>query len=134
MTRLTIIRGLPGSGKSTLAKQLIGDHFEADMFFVEDGVYKYDGLKIAEAHYWCLVQTKLSLESGRSAIVSNTFTRIKELRPYIRLAREMGLPRPSIITCQNKFGSIHGVPENVMYNMRERFTFDIEPLMEEYGY
>ena len=40
---MTLIRGLPGSGKSTLAKKLAsvddGEHFEADMFFID---FHYD--------------------------------------------------------------------------------------------
>lgn len=45
--KLYIIRGAPGSGKSTKAKALIAEnldllHFEADMFFEQDGPYKFN--------------------------------------------------------------------------------------------
>lgn len=138
MTSLTIIRGLPGSGKSTLAKAMKSangaGHYEADMYFVHNGVYEYDGMKIGQAHEWCLYETKYCLMHGHPAIVSNTFTRLKELRPYFELAQELNLPCPQVIICQNSFGSVHGVPESVMENMRNRFAFDISPLMKEFGY
>ena len=52
---LYIIRGIPGSGKSTLAKKLVGDdnYFEADMYFLQDGIYEFDITKIKDAHDWC---------------------------------------------------------------------------------
>jgi energy-coupling factor transporter ATP-binding protein EcfA2 len=43
MKELLLLRGCSGSGKSTLAKSLGGVHYEADMFFVEDGEYRFDG-------------------------------------------------------------------------------------------
>ena len=43
MRNLYLLRGLPGSGKSTLARH-IGDAFvEADMFFLKNGKYEFDG-------------------------------------------------------------------------------------------
>ena len=52
---LVLIRGLPGSGKSTIAKELAVtgfEHFEADMFFPVDGVYRYEASRIRHAHTW----------------------------------------------------------------------------------
>ena len=46
MKELYLIRGLPGSGKSTLAKSIGGIHIEADQYFVESGVYKFDVLQL----------------------------------------------------------------------------------------
>ncbi len=52
---LYIVRGIPGSGKSTFAKTLGGQHYEADMFFIdENGVYNFDFTKIKDAHQWCI--------------------------------------------------------------------------------
>lgn len=125
---LILIRGLPGSGKSTLAKQLrsleIPDHWEADMFFVEDGKYEFNRMKIGEAHKWCQEQTRNSLVSGRSTIVSNTFTTKREIEPYLEIAKETGAT-VSVILCQNNYGSIHNVPEETMKRMKERFEYAI---------
>ena len=33
---LYIVRGISGSGKSTFAKTLGGQHYEADMFFINE--------------------------------------------------------------------------------------------------
>jgi Tfp pilus assembly pilus retraction ATPase PilT len=43
---LYLVRGIPGSGKSTFAKTLSGEYYEADMFFMVDGEYKFDVAKI----------------------------------------------------------------------------------------
>ena len=45
MKTLILLRGLPGSGKSTLAKWICNQWFEADMFFEQDGEYKFDASK-----------------------------------------------------------------------------------------
>ena len=51
---LYIVRGIPGSGKSTFAKTLGGQHYESDMFFInENGEYNFDVTKIKDAHQWC---------------------------------------------------------------------------------
>lgn len=136
---LTIIRGLPGSGKSTLAKELVfgkanSVFFEADQFFMKDGVYAWDPKFIAHAHTWCQNQVEESLFYKMDVIVSNTFTTTKEIRPYLEINRDLQLPRPNVILCQNKYKSVHGVPDEVLTKMAARFQFDIEPLMAEFGY
>lgn len=133
---LTIIRGVPGSGKSTLAKKimtsignLVTEHFEADMFFYKDGVYCYDGMQIGAAHQWCQERTDDALFYKFNVIVSNTFTTIKEMKPYFLIAKKYGII-PQIIHCQNEYGSIHGVPDEVMQKMRQRFSYDLAPLYD----
>ena len=132
---LTIIRGLPGAGKSTLAKILsrvsYAQHFEADQYFMQNGEYVYDGMKIGDAHAWCLNNARRGLESSHPVIVSNTFTKISELRPYFELAREMGLV-PDVITLHANRGSIHNVPKAVVDRMRARFVYNLDSLYEEY--
>lgn len=126
--KLIIVRGLPGSGKSTLAKLLLDsgtvDHlFETDQFFIKDGVYNFDGNKIVEAHEWCLEKTKKALMMEDAVVVCNTFTREKELRPYIDFCKSHKIPYASIIV-ENRHGnkSIHGVPEHTMQAMHNRFS------------
>lgn len=50
-SRLFLIRGVPGSGKTTYAKTLgITDHYEADIWFENNG--GYDPARIKLAHEW----------------------------------------------------------------------------------
>ena len=134
--KLILVRGLPGSGKSTIAKQLAESHsvwhLEADQYFMVDGKYKFDVYKLRQAHEWCQESTRLKLEGikmglGDTVVVSNTFTTIKELRPYFDIAREFGIV-PNVILAQGNFGSIHDVPEETMTRMRDRFVYDISEL------
>jgi predicted kinase len=129
MTKLILVRGIPGSGKSTVAKSLTGySHVEADMFWMEDGEYKFDATMLPQAHAWCLRRTRdLLADLGVDVVVSNTFTTVKELRPYFELAKELGI-KVQVITCQSQFGNIHGVPEDTLAKMKARFTYDISEL------
>lgn len=119
--QLFIIRGLPGSGKSTIAKQLHGfKHFEADMFFIKNGIYQYDGSKIKQAHEWCQAKVLGELESGNDVCVSNTFTRKYEMQPYIDMAARFGI-LPNVIIATGSFKNVHGVPFEVVEKMRHRW-------------
>lgn len=131
-----IIRGLPGSGKSTLAKNMMHlyqyntiVHAEADMYFYKDGVYQFDQSKLAQAHYWCYNTIADALEMKKHAIVSNTFTTQKELKPYFELARNHNIV-PTVLLCQTNRGSIHSVPDEAMEQMKNRFTTDLQPLFD----
>jgi hypothetical protein len=122
---MILVRGLPGSGKSTVARGLLNTpraaHFEADQYFMVGGVYEFDANKLHAAHSWCLRRTKEWLIGGTDhrAIVSNTFTTVKEL----------GIV-PSVIACQNQFGNVHNVPLETLDRMRARFQWDISTLFE----
>jgi predicted kinase len=129
MASMILVRGLPGSGKSTIAKNLIGfyQHIETDMFWMVDGEYKFDFTRLGEAHAWCLDKTRDMLVRGWSPVVSNTFTTIKELRPYFDLAKEFNIS-PQVITCQSSFKNVHNVPEETLAKMQARFAWDISEL------
>jgi predicted kinase len=134
MKSLTLIRGIPGSGKSTLAMKLadaaLGVHLEADQYFIDsNGDYKWNGHMLGIAHNQCWRKTDASLNSDQSVFVSNTFTTKKELRPYFELAKNHGIV-PVVITCNNNWGSIHGVPEETINMMKNRFEHNIEDLFE----
>jgi len=132
MSNMIIVRGIPGSGKSTLAKTLIGFymHVEADQFFVKDGIYEFDIDKIGEAHRWCQTRVCELLDAGFNVVVSNTFTTIKELRPYFEIAKERGIV-PQVVTCHAQYGNIHSVPEETLAKMKNRFVWDISELYRE---
>lgn len=123
---LYIIRGVPGTGKSTLAKKMMGWHSnmchkEADMYFERaSGEYLFDRTKLGEAHNWCQTTTKNLLNLGVKIIVSNTFTTYREMAPYVEYAKLNGIGL-TLITMTKEYGSIHGVPEETMIKMRERF-------------
>ena len=54
MNTLVLLRGLPGSGKSTAAKLFNkAPHFEADMYFMKNGNYKFDFNGLKDAHNSC---------------------------------------------------------------------------------
>jgi len=128
MKTLYIVRGVPGSGKSTFAKSLGGTHFEADMFFMKDGEYKFDMSKIKEAHNWCQDSVNTAMIMNNTAglnetiVVSNTFTQEWEMKPYFELAETHGYRVFSIII-ENRHGGVneHNVPEEVLSLMKNRF-------------
>lgn len=125
---LYIVRGCPGSGKSTFAKTLGGQHYEADMFFInENGEYNFDFTKIKDAHQWCqgMVKTDMILEYPK-IVVSNTFTQEWEMEPYFEMAKEYEYKVFSLIV-ENRHGGVneHGVPEEKLEQMRNRFEIKI---------
>lgn len=139
---LYLIRGLPGSGKSTFAEELADafycGHWEADMFFylvpdrpkgtiIFGAEYRFDASKLHQAHQWCFGMVEQGMEEERDdIIVSNTFTTEKELKPYLELAEKHSY-RVTTLVVENRHGnqSIHGVPEETMTKMRNRFSIKI---------
>jgi predicted kinase len=123
MKELILLRGLPGSGKSTFAEVVGGFRCEADMFFMEDGEYKFDINRIKEAHRWCKEQCQsFMVREKPKVIVSNTFTQEWEMEDYYDLAKRYGYKVTSVIV-ENRHGgeSIHSVPDATLGNMRNRF-------------
>lgn len=134
---LILLRGVPGSGKSTVAK-LMGAggagyaHFEADMYFMEDGVYKFNPAKIKDAHAWCQNSVEramlLNHTTGDNSviIVSNTFTQEWEMEPYFKLAEKYGYNVFSLIV-ENRHGgeNTHGVPSEKVEVMKKRFEINL---------
>jgi uridine kinase len=134
---LILLRGLPGSGKSTTAKLLGAGgagyaHFEADMYFMEDGKYKFDPMKIKDAHKWCQNSVEhamlLNHTTGHNStiIVSNTFTQEWEMEQYYKMAESWGYRVYSIIV-ENRHGGVneHGVPEEKLEQMKNRFEIKL---------
>jgi predicted kinase len=121
---MTLIRGLPGSGKSTLGYKIANDTgavlFEADMYFEKNGVYSFNPILLPMAHSWCRKQTAKALFDGKSIVVTNTFSMVWELLPYVHMATEYGI-NPTIICLKTSYGSIHNVPEATIKKMADRW-------------
>jgi predicted kinase len=141
---LYILRGLPGSGKSTYAKKMwrgltparyappgwspvsvSGDHF----FTTLEGVYTYDSSKQGEAHAHALTYLIEALEGAAPVVVvDNTHSRLWEFRAALRLGQAFGY-RSTVISLFDAglsdrdlwYANIHGVPEEVIERMRERW-------------
>lgn len=133
--KLVLVRGMPGSGKSTIAaamdSSLECNHLEADMYFMVGGIYKFDADKLHHAHMWCQTETDRYLKKDQVVVVSNTFTTIKELRPYFDIALDNGI-LPAVYLAQNQFKNVHDVPQESLDRMKRRFVYDISALVTEY--
>ena len=123
-----LCRGISGSGKSTFAKTLGGEHYEADMFFIDgNGEYKFDGSKIKLAHEWCKDMVYMDmLKEIPKIVVSNTFTQEWEMEPYFELAKKYGYKVFSIVI-ENRHGGTneHNVPEDKVEQMKNRFSLKL---------
>ena len=121
---LYIVRGLPGSGKSTFAQTLTPNHWEADMYFLnENGEYKFNMDEIKNAHQWCRDMVEDAMKRNLDKIaVSNTFTMDWEMKPYHNLAEQYGYTVFHLVV-ENRHGGVntHGVPTETLYNMHKRF-------------
>jgi predicted kinase len=123
---LILLRGLPGNGKSTLAKLICNQHVEADMFFMQDGEYKFDANKLKQAHKWCQDKTESWMQKRYNVVVSNTFTQEWEMDAYYELAKKYGYQVHSLIV-ENRHGGVnqHGVPEETLEKMKKRFEIQL---------
>lgn len=123
MKTLYIIRGVPDSGKTTLANKLVGPEnvFEADQYFSRDGEYKFEHGELPEAHGDCQYRVGDAMKEGRENIaVSNTSTKNWEMFAYIDAAKIYGYT-VVVIRLESQFGNVHGVPDDKVQAMKERF-------------
>jgi predicted kinase len=133
---LILVRGLPGSGKSTFANFVWNDYAicEADKFFYDkEGNYNFDPNRLKAAHEWCRFQVEERMKNNEEnpqyypeIVVSNTFTQEWEMEAYYELAKKYGYLVISIIV-ENRHGgkNIHGVPEEKLEQMRNRFQIKL---------
>ena len=83
--------------------------------------YCFNSSWIKEAHEWCQITVKSCLEKGMDVVVSNTFTQIWEMEPYLRMTREMGI-KYEVVCMRSNYGSnLHNVPKEVINRMEERW-------------
>ena len=86
-----LMRGLPGSGKSFLMNAIIEVYnaskpviCSADQYFYdENGIYRWDALRLKDAHEFCQTTFKNALKEGKKmVIVDNTNVTAWEMRQY----------------------------------------------------
>lgn len=124
---LIIVRGIPGSGKSTFAKKIVkmfpdnSVHWEADMFYMHNGVYCWKPTIAHLGHRWCQKKVKESFDEVDIVIVSNTFTTNSEMKPYVDWCHENGIT-VQYVRMANEFENEHGVPESALEKMKARFV------------
>lgn len=124
---LIIVRGIPGCGKSTFANLLGGHVFTADDYHMVDGKYMWTQEKAGDAHKWCQSECERYMKWELSpAIVANTSTTVKEMKPYYDLAEKYGYKVFSIIV-ENRHGGVneHNVPEETLKRMVDRFDIKL---------
>ena len=135
---LTLLRGLPGAGKSTFANFIWSSSqviCEADKYFIgEDGVYRFDGSKIKDAHKWCRDEVEKRMLFNKTSggtyypeiVVSNTFTQEWEMEEYYKLAEKYNYIVFSLIV-ENRHGGVneHGVPQEKLEQMKNRFEIKL---------
>lgn len=121
---LILIRGIPGSGKSTLARIItLSNEVAADDWFDEFNQGEFDPALLKQAHRWCRDYVEGLMEMGASPIaVHNTFSREWEMEAYFDLAKEFGY-RVHTVIAENRHESesAHGVPEDKIKQMKDRF-------------
>jgi tRNA uridine 5-carbamoylmethylation protein Kti12 len=87
-----IMRGLPGSGKSSNAKhweKIVPDDIcicSADDYFMQNGEYVFDPLKLKDAHKACFQKFQNALDNPyiHYVFVDNTNTEEWQMMPYIK--------------------------------------------------
>jgi len=132
---LILLRGVSGSGKSTLANIILQqpnnnpqEVLSADDFFVGDnGEYVFDGTKIKEAHNYCQFRCSERMRQGIARIVvANTFTQEWEMDEYFKMAERYNYRIHTVIV-ENRHGNenVHGVPENKLQQMKNRFEIKL---------
>lgn len=117
------MRGLPGGGKSTRSRQIMTEAVQngaqgvvicsTDDFFIgEDGVYRFNAQRIAEAHINNQTTVELSMMAGVPVIiVDNTNTTHKEMEPYKRFASDYNYEvREILIGKEQLFPGMNGSP------------------------
>lgn len=132
---LILVRGLPGSGKSTLGNIILQlpnnnpqEVLSTDDFFINnDGEYIFDVSKLKEAHNYCQFRCSERMRQQRARIVvANTFTEEWEMEPYFEMANRYNY-RVHTIIVENRHGNenIHGVPEDKLQQMKNRFQIKL---------
>ena len=122
---LILVRGASGSGKSTFARKLASEIgacvFETDEFFIVEGEYRFDPTKLGWAHKSNQRRTRKALEEGKTVVVPNTLTTMREIRDYTSIAEDLGIS-VKVYRSEGRFQNTHGVPSEKVQAMRDRMV------------
>lgn len=132
MKYLILVRGISGSGKSTFAKKLKGIlettnhkvvHYETDDYFMNNGVYKFNPDNVHKYHTENQKRTFNALNNPHIdvVIVSNTFVKLWELKPYMEYALNNNV-KVLVYEMAQEFKNIHDVPSEHIERMKNRFA------------
>ena len=128
-----LVRGIPGSGRTSIAQNLELTYnpygfktkiIEANDFFMKDGVYTFNPLKLEEAHDDCIERTKEALTDDTTdvVIVTNTFVHKWEIDPYLDMMDYIkNIVVFDVIIAQGGKGSTHDVPLKTIEKMKRNF-------------
>ena len=141
---IILVRGLPGAGKTSLTERMDAVTASADDFpglytENEDGSVAFHGgdkmddgqRRIAHAHSWCQDQAYRAVQNDQHVVVHNTFTQRWEMQPYMDIAEGTGdrlvvvdLFDGGLSDSELAKRNSHGVPEEAIARMRERYEHD----------
>jgi len=116
-----------GCGKTTFANLLGKAVCCADDYFIHNSEYKWVGKDIGKAHDWCQRKCRRFMKKRIDRIIiANTNTTVREMQPYMDLAKQFGYRTYSIII-ENRHSniSIHSVPEITLDKMKTRFDIKL---------
>ena len=84
------------------------------------------------AHNWCKESADMALrhgDGGHDVVVSNTFTQLWELQPYLDMAKKYHRD-VTVYKMTSQYKSVHGVPDEVIAKMAARWEdFEGEELI-----
>ena len=118
---LLLVRGHPGSGKSTFAQAHTAQtlncvHVENDQFLTQDDIYTFSLENHVKAKQKALDAATQALAEGKNVVVSNTFTTLAEMAPYLALTDNV-----AVVEMFHDFPNVHAVPEAVVAAKKAAF-------------